>query len=183
MATLRRRSFLRLAIASGTLAWTGGRPAEALLEPHSRASGWPLAAPVVVPLEEVSQPWHPVPFDAWFDLPSESDTAPHERRLKGFLLRIPPSEHGAGGVEALCRLCPHELCWVDLHEPSSVPPVLEERPDHPLLVCPCHTSIFDPARGGALVSGPALRGLYRFSLEEGPTQVTITEIERSAIEA
>lgn len=172
-------------MTSGALAWKGRRPAQAQAPPklESAAADWPLAAPVVIPLERLLHPWQPVPFEAWFDLPSESHAEPRERRLLGLLLRVPPSERSAGGVEALCRLCPHELCWVDLRDPSSVPPELEKRPDHPLLVCPCHTSIFDPAQGGALVSGPALRGLYRFSVKEGLGEVTITAIERDAIEA
>ena len=55
------------------------------------------------------------------------------------------------------------------------------KPDHPLLVCPCHFSVFDPASDGALLTGPAGRGLYRFRFEVSNETIEIQGIEEAAL--
>jgi ubiquinol-cytochrome c reductase iron-sulfur subunit len=51
---------------------------------------------------------------------------------------------GSGEVRAFSRICPHAGCAVSAF-----------RAAESLLVCPCHHSAFDAARGGAVVAGPA----------------------------
>lgn len=72
-------------------------------------------------------------------------------------LKMPP-ERAAGapeGLIAFSKICPHAGCAVSILREPLYPPVEPER----ALVCPCHYSTFDPARGGHLLFGPAGRDL------------------------
>ena len=46
-----------------------------------------------------------------------------------------------------------------------------------MLICPCHWSTFDPAKGGALVIGQASQGLPRIQL-----QITGEKVEAVGID-
>lgn len=56
-------------------------------------------------------------------------------------------------IVAFSVLCQHMGC------PSSFDP------ERKLIVCPCHGSLFDPARGGMCVEGPAISRLPMIALE------------------
>lgn len=134
-----------------------------------------LVEPVEVPLASVAEAWRPVAFRA-------RAVAPQTRQevvLEGALLRV-PSPRPERAVQAFCLHCPHELCFVNYQEtPPSLPPG-EGKSDHPVFVCPCHVSVFDPAAEGARIAGPAPRGLYRFRLKVRQDQVVIREVEEAA---
>ena len=55
-------------------------------------------------------------------------------------------------IVAFSSLCTHKGC-----------PVVY-RPEHRLLICPCHWSTFDPAKAGGLVIGQASQALARIEL-------------------
>ena len=55
-------------------------------------------------------------------------------------------------VVAYSTLCTHKGCPVSY------------KPEHHLLICPCHWSTFDPAREGGLVIGQASQALARIEL-------------------
>jgi ubiquinol-cytochrome c reductase iron-sulfur subunit len=78
-------------------------------------------------------------------------------RLPKEKLRLPSELAGfdADGVLAFSKICPHAGCAISLYRKPLYPPV-EPRP---ALVCPCHYSTFDVARGGELIFGPAGRAL------------------------
>ena len=87
------------------------------------------------------------------------DTIPFtypDDRSPALLLRM--SEEVAGGVGpdssivAFSSLCTHKGCPVAY------------KPEHGLLICPCHWSTFDPAKGGGLVIGQASQPLARIEL-------------------
>lgn len=140
-----------------------------------------LSRPVTVAWREVASVWQPVWFDARVRAPKPSASGSSELLLKGVLLRI-PDPRGATRLKAFCLTCPHELCQVGyVREPGQVRLDPAERPEHPLLVCPCHFSIFDPAEDGARLAGPTPRGLYRFRLKAGSRKITITEVEEDAL--
>ena len=63
-----------------------------------------------------------------------------------------------GSVVAFSALCQHMGCPVNFEAQRSQ------------LVCSCHASVFDPARGGDCIEGPSTRGLPRIALKiEGDT--------------
>jgi len=69
-------------------------------------------------------------------------------------------EHGIGpdqSIVAFSTLCTHKGCPVAWNA------------EHAMLICPCHWSSFDPAKGGRMVIGQASQGLPRIvlSLEDG----------------
>jgi ubiquinol-cytochrome c reductase iron-sulfur subunit len=68
------------------------------------------------------------------------------------------------GILAYSKICTHAGCAVSLYRKPTFPPTEPA----PALVCPCHYSTFDPARGGAVISGPAGRPLPQLPLEVGP---------------
>jgi thiosulfate dehydrogenase [quinone] large subunit len=61
----------------------------------------------------------------------------------------------AGTFAAFDTICPHEGCTVDYDAPAR------------LFICPCHGSRFN-GQTGALVQGPATRGLTPITIAEGP---------------
>jgi ubiquinol-cytochrome c reductase iron-sulfur subunit len=71
------------------------------------------------------------------------------------LIRLPEGVVAGtpSGYIAYSRLCTHAGCPVSLY-----------RAQDEQLICPCHQSIFDVARNGAVVSGPADHALPRLPL-------------------
>jgi ubiquinol-cytochrome c reductase iron-sulfur subunit len=78
------------------------------------------------------------------------------------LAEIQDRKHWAPrGIVAYSKICTHAGCAVALYRKPTFAAV-EPRP---ALVCPCHYSTFDPARGGAVLFGPAGRPLPQLPLE------------------
>ena len=135
-----------------------------------------------VPKDSLDQDWKPVPFTARAEKIHPGPDGVSEILLRGVVLRLPTSTPKDCGLRAFCLHCPHELCYVNLvkeTETVRVPDV--PKPDNPLLVCPCHFSVFDPAADGALLTGPAGRGLYLFRFEVSENTIDIQEVEEAAL--
>jgi ubiquinol-cytochrome c reductase iron-sulfur subunit len=64
------------------------------------------------------------------------------------------------GLVAYSKICTHAGCAVSLARQPLYPP----RSPKPALVCPCHYSTFDPARGADVIFGPAGRALPQLPL-------------------
>jgi ubiquinol-cytochrome c reductase iron-sulfur subunit len=64
------------------------------------------------------------------------------------------------GILAYSKVCTHAGCAIALYRKPNFAPT-EPRP---ALVCPCHYSTFDPARGGDVIFGPAGRPLPQLPL-------------------
>ena len=109
--------------------------------------------------------WKTVPFEARFERKPGVNSV-----LDGVLLK---TGSGATGVKAFCTVCPHEICKVRLERNAGWP--------NPLFVCPCHRSTFDPLTDGAVTSGPAHRGLYRFSLSASETTIEVVGVEADVV--
>ena len=79
-----------------------------------------------------------------------------DERSPALLLRMnEPASEGIGpdsSIVAFSSLCTHKGC-----------PVIY-RPEHRLLICPCHWSTFDPMKTGGLVIGQASQSLPRIEL-------------------
>ena len=84
-------------------------------------------------------------------------------RLRPAELHLPAGRDGWAphGIVAYSKICTHAACAVALYRKPTFPDV-EPRP---ALVCPCHYSTFDPARGGKVLFGPAGRPLPQLPLE------------------
>jgi ubiquinol-cytochrome c reductase iron-sulfur subunit len=74
------------------------------------------------------------------------------------VVRIAPGDRG---VVAFSKICTHAGCAISLYRK----PTFADVQPKPALVCPCHYSTFDPARGGKVLFGPAGRPLPQLPLE------------------
>jgi ubiquinol-cytochrome c reductase iron-sulfur subunit len=83
-------------------------------------------------------------------------------RLEPSALQLPPERSGwaPDGILAFSKICTHAGCAIALYRT----PLFEPTAPAPALVCPCHYSTFDPARGGAVLFGPAGRPLPQLPL-------------------
>jgi ubiquinol-cytochrome c reductase iron-sulfur subunit len=83
-------------------------------------------------------------------------------RLPPAQLNLPSGRQGwaPGGILAYSKICTHAGCAIALYRKPTFAPT-EPRP---ALVCPCHYSTFDPARGGDVIFGPAGRSLPQLPL-------------------
>ncbi len=77
-------------------------------------------------------------------------------------LQLDPTRRAGApeGIIAFSKICPHAGCAVSIYRH----PLYEPTEPEAALVCPCHYSTFDPARGGALLFGPAGRDLPQLPL-------------------
>jgi ubiquinol-cytochrome c reductase iron-sulfur subunit len=73
-------------------------------------------------------------------------------------LRLDPSRMSwaPGGFIAFSKICTHAGCPVGLYRRTAQQ-----------LLCPCHQSVFDVARGAVPVSGPAVRALPQLPIQVG----------------
>jgi len=150
----------------------------------------PLLAPVVITQTDLDSADGLVAFEAWFRWQERN------RLVSGLLLDLdrllppgslpaPDSRAANWPLAAYVSNCPHESCKVRLEsDPQNLARVSEraQLPDGPLLLCPCHFSIFNPADDGTRISGPAYRGLYRFVLDVQGGSITISRLERSVVD-
>ena len=204
VSTLRypRRAFVSWclgALAMGSRLPSIGRRLSSSSAPPRR-SYRDLSSPVILPSAAIAEPWRSQRFEARVP---RRDPAAGDALLEGILLRTGawgaaggPRDQGgpenAAGlrtgdrvrpeVQAFCLLCPHEICHVEYRtDTSRVELEAGATPDHPLFVCPCHFSVFDPWSDGARISGPAYRGLYRFKVQVEQDTVRITQIEEEVL--
>jgi ubiquinol-cytochrome c reductase iron-sulfur subunit len=70
------------------------------------------------------------------------------------------------GILAYSKICTHAGCAVGLYRN----PLFPEAESKPALVCPCHYSTFDPAKGAEVIFGPAGRSLPQLPLEIDPSR-------------
>jgi ubiquinol-cytochrome c reductase iron-sulfur subunit len=77
-------------------------------------------------------------------------------------LQLPGARAGWApeGIVAYSKVCTHAGCAIALYRKPTFPPIQPRR----ALVCPCHYSTFDPARGGKVIFGPAGRPLPQLPL-------------------
>jgi ubiquinol-cytochrome c reductase iron-sulfur subunit len=89
-------------------------------------------------------------------------------RLDPAALHLPagrdPARWAPEGLLAYSKICTHAGCPIALYRYPLYPPT-EPRP---ALVCPCHYSTFDPARGAEVIFGPAGRPLPQLPLAIDP---------------
>jgi ubiquinol-cytochrome c reductase iron-sulfur subunit len=83
-------------------------------------------------------------------------------RLDPAQIHLPADRAGWApeGILAYSKVCTHAGCAVALYRT----PLFSPTEPGPALVCPCHYSTFDPARGGNVTFGPAGRSLPQLPL-------------------
>ncbi len=83
-------------------------------------------------------------------------------RLDPGELDLPPERRdwAPRGIVAYSKICTHAGCAISLYRVPTFAPVEPK----PALVCPCHYSTFDPAKGGDVLFGPAGRPLPQLPL-------------------
>jgi quinol---cytochrome c reductase iron-sulfur subunit len=86
-------------------------------------------------------------------------------RLPASQLELPagrdPARWAPEGIVAYSKICTHAGCAISLYRY----PLYRPTEPAPALVCPCHYSTFDPARGAQRTFGPAGRALPQLPLE------------------
>lgn len=149
---LTRRRFIQTTGAAGV-----GAAASGVIRPGASAAAttdYPVTP--IVALGELP-PGTTVPF-----------TYPDDRS-PAILLRMATSVMGGVGpdasIVAFSSLCTHKGCPVSY------------KPEHRLLICPCHWSTFDPEKAGSLVIGQASQPLPRIELQIESGQVVATGVE------
>ena len=170
-----RRTFLGFAL----MLVGGGRRAWAQIA--GAPSGYaPLTRPVRIPLDSVATAWRTVPFTAEATSVATAEAPARRVVLKGVLYRKTMAD-GSSDLSALCVICPHELCPVDLvTDPERLARMGDAK--SPLFECGCHFSKFDAREDGEWVSGVAYRGLFRFRVSAVASDAAeITHIEEEAL--
>jgi quinol---cytochrome c reductase iron-sulfur subunit len=81
----------------------------------------------------------------------------------------------AGDLVAYSKICTHAGCAVSIPRSPLYPP----RAPRPALVCPCHYSTFDPAKGADVIFGPAGRALPQLPLSIDPDGTLVAAGELS----
>jgi ubiquinol-cytochrome c reductase iron-sulfur subunit len=83
-------------------------------------------------------------------------------------LRLPegrrPADWAPEGIVAYSKICTHAGCAIALYRK----PRFADTQPRAALICPCHYSTFDPARGAERIFGPAGRALPQLPLAIGP---------------
>jgi ubiquinol-cytochrome c reductase iron-sulfur subunit len=92
-------------------------------------------------------------------------------RLDPRELKLPPGRAGWApeGIVAYSKICTHAGCAIALYRNPLYTPTEPQR----ALVCPCHYSTFDPARGGEVLFGPAGRPLPQLPLSIRPDRALV----------
>jgi ubiquinol-cytochrome c reductase iron-sulfur subunit len=86
-------------------------------------------------------------------------------RMDPAALALPPGREGWApeGILAFSKICTHAGCAIALYRYPKFAPTQKR----PALVCPCHYSTFDPAKGAEVIFGPAGRPLPQLPLMIG----------------
>ena len=149
---LTRRRFIQTTGVAGV-----GAAAPTVIRSRNAAAqtaGYPMKP--IIALDELP-PGATVPF-----------TYPDDRS-PALLLRMTAAVLGGVGpdasIVAFSSLCTHKGCPVSY------------KPEHRLLICPCHWSTFDPEKAGSLVIGQASQPLPRIELRIESDMVVATGVD------
>lgn len=175
-----RRKFARCCAGTALLSGLGAWAADVVDHPHARlvdAAGVPLQADDV-PVDEAlvfAYPYAGIP--CYLIRLGAAAAVPQRLRSPDEGEYTPPAGVGAGGVlVAFVAICTHQLSY-----PTPAVSALRYAPDGsdlagpaPRIVCCAHGSVFDPAAGGARVSGPAPGPLLPVRLRHDARADTLT---------
>jgi Rieske Fe-S protein len=134
-----------------------------------------------VPLSALSAPWSVAEVE--FEKEIETHRGRRQTSFPGYVIRFPEAMgrelNLKGNLYAVSRICPHEGCRLNFYKKRSeisLPLPMQEFAN-PMLVCPCHQSVFDPAQGGKVIAGPAPRPPWTFDFVVQKGRVIIKDLE------
>ena len=172
-ASLPRRRLLCAAVAAGLAAPLSSLAADADPSKAAAAAGDVLAFASwedqartlsVNDVELDAAPLLVYPHD-----PVSGVTRENSRLNQILVLRLEPSTlddttraRAVDGIVAYSAICTHAACAVS-----------EWQAETRHLVCPCHSSAYDPAKGAARVTGPTVRALPALPLKRVGDQIVI----------
>ena len=172
-ASLPRRRLLCAAVAAGLSAPLRGFAAEADASKEAAAPGDVLAfaswedEPRALTLADVEL--DAAPLSVYPQDPVSGVTRENSRLNQILVLRLDPATlddstraRAIDGVVAYSAICTHAACAVS-----------EWQADARHLICPCHSSAYDPAKGAIRVSGPTVRALPALPLKRVGEQIVI----------
>lgn len=134
-----------------------------------------------VPLSRLASPWSFGEVEFTKKIKTHRGLEPST--FPGYIVRLPdPVAQRLSlkdGLYAISRICPHEGCPINFYkERAEVPYPLEiEKFSNPMLVGTCHQSVFDPAQGGRVLTGPASRPPWTFDYVIQRGRVIIKDLE------
>ncbi len=156
---MRRKDFLRLSI---------GAP---LAAAFATCLGLAARAATTVRVKKPSKAWEATEFTF------EKDG----RDYPGLALRVPGADGKPDSIYTACRLCPHESCTFGFETNYQlVGRIIGKELSNPVLFCRCHMSVFDPARGGEVLNGPAKRVPWRFDTVDEGNELHVVALEEGA---
>ena len=113
------------------------------------------------------------PWDAVeFEFEKNGETYP------GCAVRLPGKDGKVGEIISVCRICPHEKCVFGYEKNYElVGRMVGATLDNPVFFCRCHMSVYDPAQAGKVLTGPAKRAPWRFTLNERDGALMVAALE------
>lgn len=137
-----------------------------------------------IPLSQLRSPWSFAEVEFAKMIKTHRGLQPST--FPGYVIRLPEGISERLGLKhglyAISRICPHEGCPMNLYQHRSdvpYPPELLELREfsNPMLICTCHQSVFDPAQGGKVITGPAPRPPWTFDFVIERGNVVIKDLE------
>ena len=166
-ASAPRRRLLCAALAAGLGSSISARATAADADPSKQLAqvgdelafaSWEDDPRVVTPADVVLDA---APLSVYPRDPASGVTRENARLNQVLLLRLDPARmndatrvRAVDGILAYSAICTHAACAVS-----------EWQADTRQLICPCHSSAYDPAQGAARVTGPTLRALPALPLK------------------
>ncbi|MGE5538470.1 MAG: ubiquinol-cytochrome c reductase iron-sulfur subunit [Gemmatimonas sp.] len=101
------------------------------------------------------------------------------REFPGIIVRLPEGQ--AAPFYAACRICTHQGCAFGYETNyRQVGDIVGVDLENPVFFCRCHLSVYDPAHAGRVVSGPAPRPPWQFSVRAEGSDLVVTGLEAGA---
>lgn len=170
---LGRRRFLRCLLSAAALLSLPGFE-------RKRVNAATVPSEAQVPLSQLSSPWSFAEVQFTKKIMTHRGLQPST--FPGYVIRLPDAIGQQLGLKqnlyAISRICPHEGCPINFYQQKSEAIPIEVDFLNPLLVCSCHKSVFDPAQGGKVLSGPAPRPPWTFDFIIEKGKIVIKDLER-----
>ena len=149
------------------------------------------AAPAlkVAKVSELKQPWSSASFTYRVkrEIPDVyKKKTLVEESIPGLVVRMPDElADKSGGVKGKFRVvdlhCTHERCVATyVTDNSEIRALADLSPKNPVVYCPCHRSVFDPAEGEKVIKGPAKAPLWKFDFDIKGDDIMVTGLDAKA---